>query len=240
MKNIIIVAIIVFFSVNAFSQIEEMPDNNNQLKFGPNLRHYVHPFFNLGFAANGSEGEGADILYASTHSFEFGYRYKYKIAEFLSIGADISYLYNAFHLKQNDTKLIPNPINHDKEKFQLSSGNTTVFLRINYSKRDNKLGNYIDLGGYGTYTYKTKRKYGNYASTITSNPNFEYIIVTEENLDYFEELNYGATIRFGFDKFSIFGKYRLSDMFTQGFKRDITTSELPRLEIGLQYSIYLD
>ena len=57
---------------------------------------------------------------------------------------------------------------------------------------------------------------------------------------YFEEINYGATIRFGFDKFSIFGKYRLSDMFTQEFKRDITTSELPRLEIGLQYSIYLD
>lgn len=242
MKKLLIVFYITIFSFNAFSQ-EVLMDTSSEgvygspVKFGPNKTHYLHSFVGLGFAASPAEGKGADILYGSSHSLEFGYRYKIKFAEFLAMGLDLSYIYQAYHIKQTDEKTIPNPVIHDKEKFKLNNINSAVFFRINYDKRGNIIGKFIDLGAYGLFTYHVNRLYGDF-SVNNAVSGGDYVVVSEKNLNYFENLNYGAFARFGFEKFVVFGKYRLSNMFTPDFKSYVSTAELPRLEIGIEMSLY--
>jgi hypothetical protein len=52
-------------------------------------------------------------------------------------------------------------------------------------------------------------------------------------LSYFQRLNYGAQVRFGFKKVIFYGQYRLSDMFyiPENF------AELPRIIAGIQFSL---
>ncbi len=244
MKKTLIFTAIIFLSINYLSAqdviIDENPQENygDERTFGANKTHFVHSFINLGFAANKSEGSGANILFGASHSINYGLRYKLKLAEFLALGFDIAYNYEVFYLKQELGKLIPTPELHEKEKFKFHKATSTLFFRINYDKRGDILGKYIDLGAFGSYTYSAIRQY--YDVFQATNPilDHEFTIFEEKNLQYFEKLNYGAICRIGFDKFGLYGKYRLSDLFTKDFKTGISTAELPRLEIGLEMAIY--
>lgn len=244
MKKTIGLSLIILLSLNNILAqdvlLEENPEENysSEENFGPNQTHFIHTYINLGFAASNSEGDGANILYGASHEINYGIRYKLRLAEFLALGADIGYNYSVFYMKQEEGKLIPETELHKKEKFKLQKASASVFFRINYGKRGNIIGKYFDLGGYGSYSYSVTRQYTDmYQSTIPY-LDHEYTIFTEKNLNYFEKINYGAIFRIGFDKFSLYGKYRVSNLFTQDFKTGVSSSELPRIEAGVELSIY--
>ena len=98
-------------------------------------------------------------------------------------------------------------------------------MRFNYGRRGNQLGKYIDLGGYGNivfdHTHFTKNKKAD-GSTIRSRTT---------GLNYYQLLNYGLSARVGFNKFVLFGQYRMSNMFYG----DKNLPELPRILAGLQF-----
>ena len=235
-------AIMIVFSGYAQEYTEETEketvtvteEKESKDKFGPNKTHFVHAYLSLGFMTPPTEGEGADILYGKSHLITYGVRYKLKLAEFFALGAGVNYTYQVWHMKQVDTKLIPDNTLSDKEKLMSNNLGADAFLRINIGKRKNTIGNYIDLGAYGEWAYTTSRKLTNDADLANDPSGFDYATATSYKLNYFEKINYGVEARLAYGKFVLFGKYRLSDIFTQDFKDAVSVTDMPRLIVGLE------
>jgi hypothetical protein len=224
----------VFIIGTAFSQDEDDSTSN----FGVNSRHYVHGYINTGFMLSPSEGEGGDIIYGKSHSITPGIRYKLKLNNVFAVGASLNYTYNIWHIKQTDQKVIPNDVLYDKQKLLNHNIGADAFLRFNIGKRGNTIGNFIDIGAYGEWAYRSSHKY--YVNVdMTGDPRaFDYYVTIQKHLSFINKLNYGLTARLGYGRIIVFGRYRMTDMFTQNFKDAISSTELPRLIIGIELGLH--
>ena len=231
MKKHIFIFLFVSFAITGFSQsvlLHEDVKDTVLGKHGPNLKNFSHFYFGVGFINGKPDSTGSDINSARSLNIVLGYRYKLKICNFYSIGYDIAYNSYSYFLKQNSTKITPDTIIHEKEKLNFGNIGMSLYMRFNYGRRGNHVGNFIDLGGYGDYTFaasnftKDKLPNGNIARTRIS------------HLHYFNSTNYGVLARIGFNRYVIYGNYRLSDIF----KSSYNFPELPRLTIGLQIGFH--
>ena len=234
--------ILLFFLLTgnfAFGQTEDTTNLKKQHKnfFGPNDTHYVHAYFNFLFATPPEEGTDADIFYGKSHSISYGVRYRFKIADFFAVGAGINYTYYAWHFKQNDTKRIPTSVIYDKEKIKINTLGADVFLRFNFGKRNNSIGNFADLGVYGDWDFYDSRQFSDFVN-ITDPDGYATNTGINSKLNYVTKINYGPELRLGYGKVVLFGKYRLSDLFTQDYKAAVSSTELPRLMIGLEIGFH--
>lgn len=205
--------------------------------WGPNRRHYIHRYFGLGFGV-GTENrtwEGKDlkdIKYGfGTGSLLLGFRYKLRLAEHYALGLDLGYNRQTFNFKQRDDKVFPTSGKNDKERLILHNLALEAYQRINFGKRGDHLGNYVDLGAFvewnfdNTLLIKNDNDTANFLGAKKEKLKFK-------NLNYLEDFNYGVSARVGTGRFALFGRYRLSDMLIA--KKVENYPELPRLTTGLQ------
>ncbi len=231
MKKYLFFSFFVLFSIAGYSQTVLLHEEVNDTvlgKHGQNLRNFSHFYIGLGFLAGKPDSTGSDILYGKSKNFILGYRYKFRICNFFAIGYDLDFNSYSYSLKQWAKKITPDSILHNKEKLTYNNLGISGYMRFNYGKRGNRIGNFIDLGGYGDWTFsainfvKDKRSNGNIFKTSIS------------HLNYYNPINYGALARIGFNRYVIYGYYRLSDIFKPSYKYP----ELPRLAVGLQIGLH--
>jgi hypothetical protein len=193
---------------------------------GPNRKHFVHPFMSFGMCVDAGE-TGAQVKQPRIDQFSFGVRYKRRIAEHFAWGWDLAYNVNDYSLKQNLIKTTPDSFLYDRQRMLFYNAQAGLYVRINYGKRGNTLGKYIDLAGYGdaVIAHTLYTKYHLMDNSVVRS--------RRTGLGYFQRLNYGAQVRFGFKKMIIYGQYRLSDMF---YKPE-NFAELPRIIAGIQFSL---
>ncbi|HSI91615.1 MAG TPA: hypothetical protein VK927_10895, partial [Adhaeribacter sp.] len=175
-----------------------------------------------------------------------GARFKYKVGEVYSLGFDAYINPQTFYLKQEEGKNLPNPLLHDMEKFKFTNVGLGFFNRFNYDKRGNYMGNFIDLGVYGNWMPVRNFIY----QTDDLPPAVGYVTganaikVRQTGLKYITKLNYGATVRAGFNRYVFYATYRLSDLFdadyavSDGAGNIYTFAEMPRATIGFQLSMH--
>ena len=248
MKKLFVILIVSIFSFSGFAQeeikleeksgLDKIGKEKSDKKFGPNKTHYIHSHLNVGFMLPPAEGDGADILYGKSHIFTYGVRYKLKVVDFFAIGAGLNYTYQAWHMDQSASKLVPDDIIYDKEMIKSNNLGGDVFMRFNIGERNDKVGNYIDLGAYGEWAYGTSRETTINATDPSAPLGSEYSTATNFHLNYLEKANYGLQARVGYGKFVLFGKYRMSDIFTEEFKTAISTTDLPRLIVGIEMGMH--
>ena len=65
-------------------------------------------------------------------------------------------------------------------------------------------------------------------------PNGNIVSTTVTRLNYLNDGNYGAYAQFGINRYVVYAKYRLSDMFNNS----VQYSELPRLIVGFQIGLH--
>jgi len=236
MKRLSFIFIISFISLYGFSQ--ENITNKTDDNFGPNKTHFAHSFVNIGFMSPPKDGEGADIIYGKSHSFTYGIIYTYKIANAFSIGLAINYNYQTWSLKQDISKVIPTNTLYDKEKISSNNICGEFFLRLNIGKRKNSIGNYIDIAPYGEWVYNTSRKTTTISNNINNPLGEEYNTTTNVNLNYLENINYGMKLKIGLGRIAFTGKYRFSNIFTNYFKSSVSSTEFPKLIIGLEIGLH--
>ncbi len=220
--------LVLSMSVCAQEEILEMNpavDTIEPVK-GPNRKHFVHPFMSFGMCVDVGE-TGAQVKQPRVDQFSFGIRYKRRLAEHFAWGWDLAYNVNDFSLKQDLIKTTPDSFLYDSQRMIFNIAQAGLFLRINYGKRGNTLGKYIDLAGYGdvVFAHTLLTKYHLLDNSVVRS--------RRSGLGYFQRLNYGAQVRFGFKKVIIYGQYRLSDMF---YKPE-NFAELPRIIAGFQFSL---
>jgi hypothetical protein len=241
MKKTILLSIFLFSGIISYSQrvlLEETVDSDTiEAKWGQNLRHFGHLYMGLGFAASGAE-KGAEVMYGNSGNFDFGYRYKFKVCNYYALGADLSYTTHWYRLKQDeDTKILPDSVEHDKERFDIGAFRLEIYQRFNFGKRGNHIGNYIDIGAYGSYFMYT-RHYTMDKDPDWMIPEVKKLEETETGPEYMENMEYGVSVRAGNGRWVVFGKYRLSDLFKTTNNYPEKYPELPALQIGFEVGLF--
>ncbi|NJO90881.1 MAG: hypothetical protein HC831_19405, partial [Chloroflexia bacterium] len=169
-------------------------------KRGPNFRHFTHLCLGLAFYVPSNEDNEIETKPVST-TFSIGWRYKYKLTSWLAFGAGINYTNDVFNLLQNDEKVVPNSIQHDKEKLRFNNLGPDAFIRFNFGKRGNVVGRFVDLGAYFNWSFRVKHMFQDKVDN-TSQPmqaGKERVILSE--LNYVEKFHYGFRGRIGLNLF---------------------------------------
>jgi hypothetical protein len=239
MKKLLTLLFISFFFISfSLAQEDDIVEEESVSIFGPNNTHFMHPYIHLGFMSSPTEGEGGDINYGKSHDFTVGLKYKLRFTDVFAIGAALNYTYYVWNIKQVDTKLIPNSNIYNKQKILTNNLGFDLFFRLNVDKRGNTVGNFIDLGAYGEWAYNNAEKYYMEYDEASDPTAFDSYVGIRKNLVFIEDLNYGVFAKFGYGKYVLFGKYRLSDMFTPEYKAAVADTELPRLLVGVELGLH--
>jgi len=202
---------------------------------GPNSKNFWHGYTSYNLAALPTEGEGGDVVIGPSGLYVIGVRYKRKLTNWLAMGASLNVSSVNYRLKQDSlTKILPNNIIHKKENIHLNSLNLEPYIRINFGKRGNTLGTFIDVGGYGEWVYGSRHSTRDKHEVANSSG----ASITESDhkgLVWLEPFNYGASLRIGWKQFSLYGRYRFSNMI----KSNSVYPELPRLFVGFELALIL-
>ncbi len=231
MKKSLIIIICLTYSILTIAQTvlleQDVYKDTVERKVGPNLRHYHHTYFTFGFMANQSD-KGADIKFGNSNFFDFGYRYKLKICNHYAIGTDFNMGFYGYNLKQTNYKILPDTLLNDKENLSFSNLSLGLYNRINFGRRGNYVGNFLDLGAYGLFNYSFVH--------FTKNIMADKSIVEQRTrkVGYYNMLGWGVSARLGFNRYIIFAQYRMSDYF----KANYNYPELSRLSVGFQIGFY--
>jgi hypothetical protein len=245
MKKLLVVLIVALFTSTLFGQTvlleEDVAGDTIPETFGPNLKRYRHLYFEYGFLADKPEGDGLEMLYGHSHNFGIGLRYKYRMTNFLALGWDIHITEWTYRIKQTDHKVFPNDIKHKREKLTVNNFGLEFYTRLNFGKRGNHIGNFIDLAAFGNYIIGASHYTLDVLDTVNIN-NAGRVHTTNKDLIYLENINYGFKLRFGINRYVISASYRFSDLIKDNFvdlPEDVVLyPELPRLFIAFQIGIH--
>jgi hypothetical protein len=199
--------------------------------YGQNYKHFRHAYLTYGFVSS-EDTPGSEIIYGLSRHMALGYRYKRKFTNFYALGFDASINSDAFHLKQNSSKSLPNDSIHESERLVFSYLKGEIYNRFNFGKRGNIIGKFIDLGVYANYNYRVKNISIDKLSDNEYNAGRMKQIFT--GLDYYERTGYGMVARAGINRYVVFAQYRLSDAFEPAFNYE----DLPKLILGFQVGLY--
>lgn len=213
--------------------------------FGPNLKYFGHFYGGFGMMAGPAE-TGSEIDYLKSHEFLMGYRFKYKVGKVYGLGFDATVTFQSVFLKQEEGKTLPTPDLYEEEKLKFTNVGLGFYNRFNFGKRGNYVGNFLDLGVYGnlmpfkTHIYEDDHLFG----LVGPLDGVKKVKVRETGLKYLSDTNYGFLARIGFNRYVLYGNYRLSDLFNSGYGVARTDGvikrygELPRLSVGFQIGIH--
>ena len=211
--------------------------------FGPNMKNYYH--FYIGYGMILGPGEvGSEINYGRSYDLSFGALYKRKVNNHYAVGIDLLLHQTSFNIKQDTSKILPNDSMHKNEKLIFYNLSLGLFNRINYGKRGNYMGNYIELGVRIDWPFLvvhyTKDKY-----PVATGNNGGTVRTRTSALLFTEAFNYSVYARIGFTRYALTASYRLSELFVkdkevyQQYGTDLETyPELPALMVGIEISLY--
>jgi hypothetical protein len=225
-----LILVLSFKWANAQKQIihQNLKQDTLKVNSGPNSRKFTHAY--LLVAGIVPDSKIVDV--AKSHEFGFGWLKKRKLNNIFSIGFDLAFSYRNYRISDTSYYALPPGSTLLKERIYTRNFQLKPWLRINFGKHGNTLGKYIDLGAFGEWSFARTHyyKFENPKGT-PEGVKGEYLL---KKHDWFLPLNYGAMLRIGLNKWSLFGMYRVSDMF----KQNVYFKELPRITAGINYAIY--
>ncbi len=237
MKKILLIIALITTTSFLFSQnmiLDEKPDSLYKIpKWGKNRAHYIHLFWSFGMVVGAPDGNSYDLKYGNSNTWKFGVRYKRKICSSFAIGFDASIATTQFRFAQYGNNVFPDSLMHDKEYISLSTIEVDYYNRINFGKRGDQVGYYIDLGGFLTSNFASSHLFVDKLSTPYLGS--EKIEVKLHNLNYFDDYQWGLKTRIGFNRYAFWASYRMSNYFNSKAPSGI---ELPRTMVGLELGLF--
>ena len=205
---------------------------NDTLKttFGPNRRWFGHGYVALGLAVGPAE-TGAKLRYGfSSAEARVGGRLKLRLSQSVALCGDLAYAYLRYELAQEAGKRVPAPTLHLRENLALHQLATEVALRLNYGRRGNVVGRYLDLLAGGSWAAGTR-----HTTEDVPAPGINSFATTESGLPYLRRFGGSVGGRLGFDRYALVARYRLSPAFASGYG---AWPELPRWVVGIEVGVF--
>lgn len=234
-QKIYLLSLFVLLSTLAMAQDEKPDPYGRDLealtlkKRGPNSDKYSHLFLGYGFVT-GFDLDSSEIIYGKSGVFTFGYLFKWRVAKYLEAGFDVAYHRTAYHLKQDSSKTVPTPKLHKNEKIIFNSLQASPFLRIKLINKFRSNGTFIDLGGFSGWQYNVKHE----TVELNQRAGAGKTKTVNTDLSYKRDYVYGLLARVGFNRVIFYGRYRLSNIFTDNSGFD----DFPDYEVGIKIGVH--
>ena len=206
----------------------------NQQKKDRQSGWHTEPYFGYGFIVGDIENNRAKLLYGNSYSIDFGIKSRYQFNPVYSFTFNAGWLHNRYKISDgivngflgNSFTLIdPSNYTVGNERFRTWALHLSFGNRFNFDKnrKFDDIGKYIEISAYGNYAYSRK-----YLLTMQGNSN------VEADLSYkapalFNPFEAGVQVNLGFEHFSIWGRYRLTDWFDS----NDTKTKLPPFVVGV-------
>lgn len=205
-------------------------DDTVKTTFGPNRRWFGHGYVGLGLVAGPAE-VGARLRYGlPSAEARVGGRLKLRLSQSLALCGDLAYAYLRYSLAQEAGKLVPAPTLHQRESLVLHQVATEFALRLNYGRRGNAVGRYLDLLAGGSWAASTR-----HSTADDPGPGIGSVETTEYGLPYLRRFGGSTGVRLGLDRYALTARYRLSPAFASGYA---SWPELPRWVVGVEVGLF--
>lgn len=219
--------------------LEEEPDTTGEVPlFGRNRAVYAHPLIKLGAVIPLYEEGGETGLLSTTASAEL--RTKAKICSWNALVLDFGYRCDRYSIGKDDALGIPGFGGvHKRERLSLHNVSFSLCDRVNFGRRGNILGIYVDAGFYGDLLFRGAHLIVNeYYDSNSETAERTIQRITQTHLPFLSRFNYGLTARCGWEWGSIFAMYRINDLVVD--RPPITVySDFPRFTAGVEmYGIF--
>jgi hypothetical protein len=230
MKKLLIIIIVIASGFVAKSQEVLLnqyvyPDSVRG-NWGQNKSHWMHFYGAFGFITPIDQSTWSPIYFGKASNWELGLRYKKRITNWLAIGGNISYDFFNYRMEQSIEKTFPDKQFYDKQKVLIHNFSMQPFIRINYGRRGNKIGNYVDFGFFYNAIMSSREK------LLGTPAGLDKVII--KNPDYMPGDYYGFFTNIGFGRWVIYAKYQYSGII----KGDTRYADLPPVTIGLQLGFF--
>ncbi|MBN2664209.1 MAG: hypothetical protein JXR68_11215 [Bacteroidales bacterium] len=241
MKKIILTTLIIAsFAIDAFSQREilyEDVDNYTvyqKQKFGVNGKYFFYNYASIDFLMPSVYEKQLPVRYGQNYHFSYGFKFKFKIFNWLSLGTDFNYSFK--NIAFDDIFLFE--VNgKQKDKLLINSLGTELFFRTIIGRAGNSMGKFIDFGGFGSVNFSNI-----YTIKITNNNPLGLQAKKEKlqykNINIVEPFLYGALFRVGVGHFSLSAKYRFSDLLKNTALQETNNIDLPKFTIGVEIGLF--
>lgn len=197
--------------------------------FGANMRHFAHVYYDFAvpIAFNENELQTGNSNFAS-----LGLRYKLKLGKYISLGTDVQAGTFTVNRSLSVYEIAEGGFVPDVEqKIQSLDMSAGAFLRLNFGRRGNTIGRFIDF-----YTHLGK--------AVTARESIDYQIISDngikqdkylENpgLPYFAGTVPAYGLRVGFNRVVVTALYRPTNYFAQN-----KGLLLPAWSFGLQLGLH--
>lgn len=196
---------------------------------GPGKIHHQSGYLGFGAFVGPSENDSLGLHKNGSININYGYYSKWQPTRFFALGMLSGFDLNVYRLSQNNKKAYIVPFQVQKEHFWQLNYGIQPFMRLNYAiKRGDHHGIYTDFGAYFAYSVLSRHSYRvKDASTSESSK------VISRRLDYVNRLQYGAVFKIGIRGLTLYGKYRLNDLFKEN-DDGFNPPDLPKFTVGLQ------
>jgi hypothetical protein len=214
--------------------ISQKVDTSGKIsKFGPNRLFYISMYSHFALMP-GPQVYGAQTNWWST-SFGYGMRAKLKLLYWNSLVLDVIYRYDRYSIRQNTPKLAPlTTQSHVRERISLNNFSIALCDRVNFRKRGNVVGNWIDFGVYADNVFRSSNVFLDEHYDSNNPAGFHHKVKTTlVRLPYVEKINYGFAVRWGGEYYSVFAQYRVNDLFNYDSPNN---RDLPKLIIGIAFA----
>ncbi len=230
MKKSLLFTIIVFIGITASAQIvhEKISDYDFYKtmipKYGPNGKFFVYPEFSFSMYTPPIAGDQFAIKYLKSFKTSTGADFKLRFTNWLSAGTDLNlnfiryktqiFYFNTIIAPQDTTF----PSNTYIKIYQIGA---SPYIRLNYGRRGNTIGKYIDFSLSVNYTFLAKfvKKYKE------NGIKQQYSLVYNPT----NKLTYELNTRLGFRWWAIIISYRLNNYYTY-------YAPMPKLSVGVQFA----
>ena len=197
---------------------------------GPNRRWFGHGYVALGLVAGPAQA-GAALGYGLLSAeARVGGRLKLRLGQAVALCGDLAYSYLRYELAQEAGKTVPAPTLHQRENLALHQVAGEAGLRLNYGRRGNAVGSYLDLLAGGSWAAGTR-----HTTEDVPAPNIGSVATTERGLPYLRRFSGSAGARLGLDRYALVARYRLSPAFANGYA---AWPELPRWVLGFEVGLF--
>lgn len=217
--------------------VQESPDTSGEIPmYGPNRSIYVHQLVKIG--AFVPVYDSGIYLQPWNSSLSYELRTKAKICSWNALVLDFGYRCDRFIIKEDTAQVIPFlGLDHKRERITTHNVSFSLCDRINFGKRGNILGIYLDYGFYGDYVFRSSHMtVDEYYDSNSISGRHVKVKARSTRLAYINQLNYGLTARFGWEWGSFYSMYRMTDLILDP---DALTPwpDMPRLVVGVEMFI---
>ena len=200
-------------------------------KKGPNQRSFDHFYIGYGFFLDTQHFGALETVIGSSTQLVFGFRHKTKINNHYAIGYDINYNTAGYLIKQSPTKSFPTSINYKSERLLIRNFRLELYNRVNFGKRGNKIGKFMDIGAFGEYGFANALIVKNKLPETNAFGSTKVKMVNR-NPNYVNKLNYGISARIGNNRVALYATYRLSEMFIASYSYPETANLIVGVKVG--------